>query len=253
MTWIWGSWRRSFHISDGDEPEIVLAARNAAGSPNVKLYLDAEMLVMQGAAAYCRGHPFVNALSDGPRALERFYDAVQPRNFQDFYGIPSSGGDSSPPWELPWVPSEIRGPPAAECGLGIEHGVSYYGPVSKDKIALEMRRLENLLQSVRTKGYRPRHGRGIRGHFMRFNGKYRFFVRGGKHRAAVLVSLGWRKIPVRFCPGWPRIVDHDEAVSWPLVRTGVVRMEDAQSAFRRYFDQVEPTTLDAPVGGTLAA
>jgi hypothetical protein len=205
---------------------------------NILMHLPAHMLVMQGAFAYVDGyHPFVETLKKGPEELRVFYKRFQPRGFYEFYQLVRDNlVDDLPPWEIPWISPLRRKPPQGEGGLGIEHGVSFYGPVTEEKIELEYERLDSVLRSIRIRGYRPKPGSGIRGHFMKFGGQYRFFVRGGKHRSAVLAFLGRDVIPVRFCPDWPRLVDHEWADQWPLVRDGLVLKKDAQAAFRRYFE-----------------
>ncbi|WP_119392197.1 hypothetical protein [Taklimakanibacter lacteus] len=191
--------------------------------------LPIDMLVMHGASRYSGGwHPFVAALSEGPNVLEAYYRRVRPHSFEEFYYLGQDG--ELPPWALPWV---ITKPPTGE-GLGLEHGISYYGPASAEKVRVEYERLLSVTASIRDNGFLRRHR--IRGFFLKLDDSYRFFVRGGKHRTAALTFLGGDRIPAQFCSGWPRLIDHDDADNWPMVRNKLISKQVAQAGFRRYFE-----------------
>jgi hypothetical protein len=192
-----------------------------------------ELTRFHGSYSYGRGwHPFLAALGRGPEALAEFYDRFQPRTISDFYFLdaPIDG----PVWMLPWLPWWKHRPPSGEAGLGIDHGVSYFGPCSVAKVNLEYRRLTEITESIRRNGYHP--DRPIRGFLMRREGELRFFVRGGKHRAAALAFLGARSLPVKLISGWPLVVDRTDASRWPLVQDGRLTKEVAERIFDRYFD-----------------
>lgn len=205
----------------------------------VVLHVPVERLVMQGALRYAdtASHPFLRALDEGASALQAYYAQRQPRSFCEFYGVsPTVAADEQVPcWELPWLHRLRRVPPPGEAGLGAEHGVSYYGPTSPRKVEVEYQRLASLKQRVLRMGYLPEVYGHIVGVFMLDDaGEYRFFVRGGKHRTAVLAHLGHRSIPVTFKPDWPRMVRERDAAYWPLVEDGVLSETVARAAFRRY-------------------
>jgi hypothetical protein len=204
--------------------------------PSPVFLLPPRLAVMQGGHAYNVGHPFVQALSEGPVALERFYKDCVPAGLAEMYKITSRGlaGETLPPWELPWL-TRTRGPPGAEGGLGLEHGVSYYGPCSPEKIELEHQRLTSLATKIRRRGYVPHKFGYIEGHFLRCGEEFRFFVRGGKHRAAVLTYLGYGSIPVRVRQSWPRVVELSREQEWPLVASGEIDANLAVQIFVRYF------------------
>lgn len=206
------------------EPSIALQMR-----------LPGEWLRMQGAFAYAGGwHPFIEALRGGPGNLEEFYRLFAPTTFSDMYFLDDPS--NAPPWELPWLGRVNRTPPPGECGLGPEHGVSFYGPVTTKKIQLEMTRLKDLDSSIRTRGYDPGKTDAMAGYFLRRGDEYRFLLRGGKHRAAVLAHQGAREFQVRIRKGFPRVIDRRDSEDWPLVRTGGVTQSAAEQAFDRYFD-----------------
>jgi len=201
------------------------------------IYIPTSLLVMQGAFRFDASHPFVRTIIRGRDALEAFYETFQPRNLAQMYRLPESGqGTDLPLWELPWL-LRPRRPSRGEKGLGPEHGVSYYGPCTDAKIDLETRRLAAVAQSIDKRGYRqPPLAAHIAGHFMQSDDEVRFFVRGGKHRAAALTALGFDHVPVRMRDTWPRVVCRDQAVRWPLVQCGAMSEAFARRIFDRHFE-----------------
>lgn len=188
----------------------------------LRLLLPAGMLRMQGGFAYEHDHPFVKALSEGAPVLSRFYASFSPENLAGMYRIPAAGrtGEALPPWELPWVMRRRRTAPGGERGLPPEHGVSFYGPASREKVAMEYRRLCKTTERIRRRGYLPDRYGDIEGHLLTDGKDACFFVRGGKHRAAVLVHLGYERLPVLIRRTWPPVVDSRTANFWPLVEAG---------------------------------
>jgi len=206
-------------------------------SPSPVFLLPPHLLVFQGGQPYTPEHPFIQALSQGPVALERFYGSFAPADLAAMYRIAPTGlaGEDLPPWELPWLARKRR-PPRGEAGLGPEHGTSFYGPCSATKIALEYSRLAELRRSITEEGYLPDTYEHIEGHFFRRGQEFRFFVRGGKHRAAVLAFLGHELIPVRVRASWPRAIEVGQQQDWPLVASGELDVKLARGIFEKYFD-----------------
>lgn len=91
------------------------------------------------------------------------------------------------------------------------------------------------IDSIRTKGYHPENHGHIEGYFLKKQQDYKFFVMGGKHRAASLCHLGYDSIPVKMRSGCPRVIDRRDAEDWPLVRSGEIDVKLARSIFDRYF------------------
>lgn len=206
--------------------------------PSPVFLLPPEMLTWHGTQRYVADHPLVNAISNGIHVLERFYAEFRPANLAQMYGVTETGlkGEDLPPWRLPWCPWNQQRPPQPEAGLGTEHGISYYGPCSPLKVEVEYRRLRSVADSIQAKGYQPDQKDGhIEGHFLRFGNQFRFYVQGGKHRAAALVALGYERIPVRVRQTWPRSVVTGTESDWPLVREGRVDPRLASQVLARYF------------------
>ncbi len=202
----------------------------------VRLVLPVECLRMQGAFRYDDTHPFVAALRDGPERLTAFYRDVAPGSLAEMYGVARTGrkGEDLPPWELPWLMRARRAAPPGERGLGPEHGVSFYGPATPRKVAVEGERLRKVVAAIQSEGYDPDRFRDIEGHLMTDGRETCFFVRGGKHRTAALVHLGYTRIPVQIRRSWPPIVDARSAEQWPLVANGDIDRSLAVDILDRY-------------------
>ncbi|OGU00520.1 MAG: hypothetical protein A2X80_12295 [Geobacteraceae bacterium GWB2_52_12] len=202
----------------------------------LRLMVPTEMLRMQGGFIYGKDHPFVQALTHGTTALKQFYDSVQPASLSDYYGIESHDriGCGLPAWELPWYKRSARTPPRGEAGLSAEHGVSYFGPVTSQKIKVELDRLKKVTHSIQKKGFTPEKNGDIEGYILKSGDNACFFVRGGKHRAAALAYLGHNKIPVVFRRTFPRVVDVASSKYWPLVMAGLMDISFAQEIMDFY-------------------
>ena len=209
-----------------------------ADKKNIRLFIPVDKLVMQGGFNYANKHPFVDALNYGRNTLEEFYRDVQPKDIASFYNLSKQElvGEDLPAWEIPWYFRSLRTAPRGEEGLDSSHGVSFYGPVSEKKINLEMSRLNSTLISIKKEGYNPNKYGDISGYVMFFNGMSRFFVRGGKHRAAVLSYLGEKYIPVVFKENFPRLIDVSKADFWPLVLNNMMSKDLAIKIASKYFD-----------------
>ena len=184
----------------------------------------------------CKGgrHPFIAFLLYGVDALDSFYKKFTPKNIAQMYFQPEKGytGEDLPPWELPWIPRSIMSPPAGEGGLSIDEGVSYFGPVTEKKLKLECQRISMVKESILKKGYMP--DTDINGLFFKDEKDFVFFVRGGKHRAAVLGFLGYQRIPVTMRHGWPFVISEKNVSEWSLVKSGDINEKLALKIFRSY-------------------
>ncbi|SMX22476.1 hypothetical protein [Boseongicola aestuarii] len=218
------------------EPCHLLEFSHWIESASLRMDVPIDLLRMQGGFAFDSDHPFVKALNEGAETLFDFYEGFQPRSIAEFYALECVGrvGEDLPPWEIPWYLRESRIPPPGEKKLGREHGVSFYGPATEEKIALEMSRLRSVCESIKSNGFTPDNHGDIEGYVMRDGADLCFFVRGGKHRAAALASLGYRTVPVAFRRGFPRVIDTSQTDFWPLVRNGSIDGSLAKDVFSAY-------------------
>ncbi|HKL53898.1 MAG TPA: hypothetical protein VJ902_08060 [Wenzhouxiangellaceae bacterium] len=224
-------------LDEGPESQARLATLPYWVGRSPVIHMPTSLLVMQGAFRFDEYHPFVRAINGGRSELAAFYAAFQPRHLAQMYRFPEEApGADLAPWELPWLLRQRRAS-RGEKGLGAEHGTSYYGPCTEAKVDLETRRLCRVARSIEKHGYRPSglHTH-IAGHFMQAKDQVRFFVRGGKHRAAALTALGFEHVPVRMRDTWPRVISRDQACHWPLVHRGEMSASVARKIFDRYFE-----------------
>lgn len=226
--------------------DAIAASTYADERAPIELEVPTALVVLQGGWSFADpGNPMIIGLEQPIEAFAAWYEAHAPADLCEMYGLPRRGlpGEDLPPWELPWLDRPTgRRPPPGELDLGPEHGVSYYGPVSPEKVALERERLHSLRSSIQRSGYQPSTRSGhINGQLLVSGDRYRFLVRGGKHRAAVLASLGRAHLPVRFRPSWPRLTDRRDAESWSLVCSGEIHVDVARGAFDGSFTERSAT------------
>lgn len=219
-----------------DAPAQVLPYMFRVDARPVRFMLPTAMLRMQGGFAFDGTHPFVGALDHGIACLREFYRDFTPGNLARMHGLDETGraGEALPAWELPWIMRESRSPPPGELGLSGDHGVAYCGPASERKCTLEYTRLRTLRHSIYSRGYDPDRFGDIHGHFMLGPAGMCFFVRGGKHRAAVLAHLGHHRVGVRIKRHWPMLIDERDAAFWPLVAAGRIDHGLAVDLFNVY-------------------
>lgn len=215
------------------------------------------------------GHPFVGAvkealdlsLSGGDgrevirRRLQEFYSSYQPASAAEVLGasgeeIPVLG--AQPPWVVikPWEDitveeriEKIRKTEKEDNGqvsnvdISIEHGCNFCGPVSGEKLRVEVERLCAIMHSIRSNGFR-RHDfidGDIRADILvESSGAWRWVVKSGQHRVAVLSALGFREVPIRV----ETIVCRDEVEVWPQVLAGNYSREMALKVFDNIFSGV---------------
>lgn len=203
-------------------------------------------------------HPFVAVLRQYEKnpelhyeasILHEYYERYRPRDvFEAFFpndkvgrvpGAQALASLSIPPYEpfFPWDPHkpQIKG----EKGLEPSHGNQGFGPVTEQKGRLEFRRLVETYESVKRHGYKPRqdHDGDIRGYFLITPNDYRFFVRQGLHRTAVLSAMDLQKARVRFYKPTPRAVFLADSANWPQVKQGFLTKVLAERIFEMFFTE----------------
>lgn len=172
--------------------------------------------------------------------LKKYYDAYQPKtlceaffegenNIKPLNAIPPKTAYF--PWSLYKVPLK------AEKGFDISQGVQHFGPVSPDKGKLEFARLINTYESIKENGYIINIKDMLKVTFLISEQEIVFLLIGGKHRAAALSVLGYKKLPVTFKTTWPRAIFLEDIKKWPQVKQGHIPIDLAERLFLRYFDE----------------
>ncbi|WP_147273784.1 hypothetical protein [Vreelandella rituensis] len=199
-------------------------------------------------------------------ALREFYADWQPANAAEFLGIPTAQAGKLvdlPTWQttLPWESrnlakiniqrqrTELReNTRILGRRLGIDAGWKFCGPVSTDKLEIEVERLARLLESIRLKGI-CRHD-GQDGDICAIvltkpDGRWRWVVNKGQHRYAVISALGASRITIRV----EQFIRREEVTFWPAVVSGVFTQDIALKIFDDYF---APHSITPPPKKTVA-
>ena len=216
-------------------------------------------------------HPFVRAVlsaETGSRdaagrmaaVLTSYYRLVAPSTAAAWLGFASGEVvdlDHEPPWAavMPWqaksvavvreeqerlVPHENRG---AGFELRFAHGWHGCGPVTEQKITVEVGRLLSLRAAIRRGGFQRDDGpTGDISAVVLHRGDRdpRWWIHSGHHRAAVASALGLARVPVRITT----VVDRAHVDAWPNVVSGVFSRETALRLFDRLFGGELPPVMD---------
>jgi hypothetical protein len=205
-------------------------------------------------------HPYVAALeqyrtdprtSYGRSVLARLHAAYQPRNVQEIL-LEGHRSDIEP--LSSWPPQQIlarniwtlterhvravvlrsqrKRPPLD--GTEERNLAPWYGPVDDEFGSRQLSRLVRTYESIRERGFRADLFGHIEGFFLVRGDGYRFIVRSGNHRVAVLKTLGARRIPVRLVGGvHPSTIDYDRLNDWSDDRGGLLPRAVAVMLFEK--------------------
>lgn len=131
-------------------------------------------------------------------------------------------------YRLPWEPLEKNSRLANEL---------LYGPNDRSLCRQEVLRVSRLMKSIKRHGFSfDLQSNIIRGYLLlNENADYRFVVKGGQHRVAVLAALEYSMVPVTWEPGWIRVIKKNEAEAWPHVKKGDLSKGLASAVFDFFF------------------
>ena len=181
-------------------------------------------------------HHFMQYYAEGLAALQDYYANHVPRSIFETYFLETPVGDVPSPNNTPWLDYARERVHRGEGGLGPEHGLQNFGPVSDEKVRFEARRLDAIHASIAQNGFRPALGGYVQGYFMiAASGDWVFTVRGGFHRTAAMAYLGFETLPAQFFPRLPRLVEEADVASWPLVADGRLSEAGARAIFGQFF------------------
>lgn len=191
--------------------------------------------------------------------LARYFGHVVPSNAASWLGLRDEDVPrlaAVPPWAvvLPWdSPAPERAEDARREGtrrenleagtdIGIDHGCAICGPVSLQKLEVEVSRLERLIDSLQRDGFQRHSGPGgdIEAVIlMDGDDGWRWLIRAGQHRAAAASACGIDPLPVRVVG----FVRRDEVMRWPNVRSNVYSRAAALRTFDRCF-HAKPSSIN---------
>jgi len=108
--------------------------------------------------------------------------------------------------------------------------------VSDRKVMIETHRLIKLMVSIQKNGFIQENDDVVGGFVLSEGDKWRWYVQGGQHRAAVMAALGYDHIPV--CVR--QIVRREDVCFWPSVQSGIYTEKQALIVFDRLFRSETP-------------
>jgi hypothetical protein len=187
--------------------------------------------------------------------LSRYYAWVQPANAAQWLDVlPRSCG---PMGDLPAVaavmPWSLTSPQRAladaqaraererrgyRVGRSVQLGSPTFGPLADVQIAAEAAKLVALRRTLQRAGLDPsRPDYDVGAVFLVHDGCVRWYCTAGRHRAAVMVSLGASELPLTV----RAVVRRDEVDLWPQVRAGNVERTAALEVFDRLLEGRPPS------------
>tara|TARA_B100000965_G_scaffold403016_1_gene430242 strand:+ start:3708 stop:4517 length:810 start_codon:yes stop_codon:yes gene_type:complete len=188
--------------------------------------------------------PFYNYLHYGEDSFKQYYKNYQPSNCLEAHKVNIDNNYSklqNSNFTLPWH-NESAVKYEGEFGLSHHHGHSAFGPLSKQKLKLEIFRIKTCLQSLEKHGYIqwqlfPKIDSDLPRCYMlkKISGECSFHVVSGKHRVACMAYLGWKNIPIKFDISLSRIVLEEDCAKWPGVINGCYNKKQAIDIFNTYF------------------
>jgi hypothetical protein len=119
--------------------------------------------------------------------------------------------------------------------IGIDSGWAWTGPVAENKLSIESKRLNIVLDSILTKGYVTHNGKD--GHILgtiliKDNNSWVWQSVTGQHRTSVLAALEFSNVKVKV----RMFVRRDEVECWPQVVNGFYTINEAIDIFDKVFD-----------------
>ena len=192
---------------------------------------------------YKNYHPFVKTLKQYKKnkflkyeesELYKYYNLFNPKNLSqalfETNEIDSLIDIDKYKMVYPWKNNIIK--IKGEKGLGIKEGCQYFGKVSHRKGLLEFRRLINLYNNIRKKGYNKR--KKCSGYLLEKGNDYRIVLTGGNHRMAVIAALKHKYARIKIKN--PEAIKLCFASEWPNVKNNLLNIDEAKKIFNRYFE-----------------
>ncbi|TVR84855.1 MAG: hypothetical protein EA412_00110 [Chitinophagaceae bacterium] len=181
----------------------------------------------------------------------KYYELVVPHNAADWLGLDFSKNSvfySEPPWSavFPWrarsvesyknayVKAAIKENEVLGKNLTIKDGWLFCGPVSAEKLEIEVERILYVLRSIQKNGYQrdsSSDGDAKATALVNTDGDWRWLLTAGNHRASAAAALGYDSIPIRV----NLVIIRDQVKFWPHVVNNNFSIEEALTFFDRVF------------------
>lgn len=222
----------------GQNPASLHELRTARPGDVLWVPLENIRSVLAGAYSWEQNH-YVRYLRDGAVSLQRFYDFHQPRNPMEMLFLETGDADDAVStsteklWDPPW--QRLRVFSSAQV---LDN--QWFGPVSSKRFDEEIRRTNEVLQSITESGLWFKNWDNISYWLLVLDSdegepQYRVILADGNHRVAVLVHLGWRMIPMEPLMDFVGEVRLSDIEEWPGVLDGTYSIHSAEKYFRAFF------------------
>lgn len=243
---------------------------NYVNSRYILLDVDINLVREQHLAVGVKHDPFVRALrncieSDCSKnklkeSLSKYYESYQPETALDLFNLDKIDAPSlanSKPWEVPypWVDysivewsniiQDVTKNENIRNGykLTISDGVHTWGPVTKLKLEVEVKRFYQLLIDIKKNSYMRNDsidGDIVLDALCDENGEWRYINRGGTHRLSVLAGLGKQRIQARI----QSLIYKKDHEIWPNVISKLYTKNGALKLFDRFFNGANAIQID---------
>lgn len=219
-----------------------------------------------------KGHPYVYAISQVEVAvnatsldtiknvLSDYYSSVRLESALEVLGLGStevSGFMGEPSWSalMPWdcetieqwkknhQRSVILENKQYIKDLTISDGWAWVGPVSSDKLTVEVTRLNGVYKSIVKNGYKRNNGPDgdvLAVMLVDNAGNWCWQAITGQHRACVMAGLGHEVIPIRVA----KVILESDVECWPNVRSGLYSVEAALKVFQMVMNGGVPKMVE---------
>ena len=194
------------------------------------------------------------------RMLEKYYELVRPASLAEWHDLPPEAcpGLSGLPrhaWSImPWKSGDpadvIRRVEAAQIeenrlhrlDAGMAAGAKAFGPVSEAKVAVELKRIAELTESISLHGLRHEmQGSELGARLLVADGRWRWLPTAGMHRIPVAAALGVRQFTLRVIS----VARREEAALWPQVGSELFTEKAALQLFDRLLEGRPPHCASA--------
>jgi hypothetical protein len=180
--------------------------------------------------------------------LSTYYEQVRPSAALEIVDLtedeaPGLRGIPVHHWVAPWSERSIEGTAMhrrislEEEGLkggtlvSLADGATMFGPVSDRKLELETRRIVNLSESMKLRGFERRSNHPIEVVGLRSGEEYRWFLTQGQHRVAACAAFAIDTVHTRVV----RIIRREDTAFWPHVVSKTFTVTGALKCFDRLF------------------
>jgi hypothetical protein len=186
------------------------------------------------------------------RILGNYYKTIAPKNPSEFLGLPFRENfalNNAPvwaiplPWEISNVNEEVEKMKSIQLKENKQKGVNetiskggwnITGPVSEKKLYVETNRLIDLYESISKNGFERNSSPDGDINVIALIGEsneWKLIVQSGHHRFAVLIALGYVKIPVRVIS----VVHRKDISIFPNVLSGLYTEDEALKIFDKFY------------------